>query len=515
MVELPLEQIHTQNPEQEEKNQTHHRQSQHLAYADDQRVYRDLQSLVPSYQSQRSKNTENSQDLDLLKLIAAIAGEAKGGEDDDDEVEYVADLAEVGIGAVEGEAVGEDFEECFKDEDGSDGGLDDEEYVLLVGGALGEGVVDGEEDAGEEDEEDDEGVEVGVGDEGGEESPEGVARGEEEEGVAAEDELALGELAADALVELGPLVLAPGELHQAVAPLELPEDLVVRVGVGLCFGVEVGLLAGRGVFLVLLGDDLVRVGGFFLGGLFLVRLAEVVEQHGHEELEDDEVADDHDRDEVDGRVHGLVAAHVVVRDLVPRLVRDQDEHCDQRVVELLEVRPRWVPVEDVLGGLPICVEPHLVREQLHAQQGRHHDEEQEQDQEVDDRLQGLHDGRDQLGELLPLLRQLEHPEQPQRPEGLERSQEPYNSVNRRLTLRVLLDGCVQDQLHQRDQHDHAVEHVQRVLEVSTQPVPHHLHPHLDREYRREHHVHRVQDRHLLLADRVPIHRQSYRVQYYK
>mmetsp|Transcript_58370 Transcript_58370/g.186061 ORF Transcript_58370/g.186061 Transcript_58370/m.186061 type:complete len:687 (-) Transcript_58370:770-2830(-) len=115
----------------------------------------------------------------------------------------------------------------------------------------------------------------------------------------------------------------------------------------------------------------------------------------------------------------------------------------------------------------------LVAEELHPQQREDEDEQQQDEAEVGDAREGLEDRVDDLVELLPAPRELEHAQQA---EGAQHAQRAARAAHR-LLQRDLHEG--------RDDH-YPVEDVHPVLDVAHEAEADDLDDHLDAEVGREH-----------------------------
>lgn len=138
---------------------------------------------------------------------------------------------------------------------------------------------------------------------------------------------------------------------------------------------------------------------FASAGLILL-VVEVVEEDGEEEVEEDHDADDDEGEEVDD---GDVAVRVpeLEHRLVPVLARQNREHHYQP----REERAERVALLVLREGLLDLV---LLGEDLHPEEYVDVDEQEEQHREARDVDQRAHYSLNELVQLVPRLRQLEH-----------------------------------------------------------------------------------------------------------
>jgi len=130
--------------------------------------------------------------------------------------------------------------------------------------------------------------------------------------------------------------------------------------------------------------------------LVLVLSSKVAEEDGEEQGHDDEHPD-HDEQEEEGNGCPARRPPAVVHDLVPVLPSEDLKDCHKGPKERVEVCPRRVDVFEAVvldrHLVPGVVEPQLVGEELHAQEGEDVHEEQEEERQVGDADDGWRRGR--------------------------------------------------------------------------------------------------------------------------
>jgi hypothetical protein len=234
--------------------------------------------------------------------------------------------------------------------------------------------------------------------------------------------------------------------------------------------------------------------------LIIFLVLKVLQENGREELDQDKVPDEHERDEVDDWA-GLYAAvpHIVKHDIVPAVSHQYLKDSSGGRPDGVKVGSGGDAIHGVNGASVEHIPPVLdvffdaVSEELHPEEtvGEHHD--QEQDGVVSHVFDCVPDLDDHDLKALPTPRQLEYPDHP---EGSEGRHDPLPARLRR--------SQVVNHLNQTHYDYYEVKPVEFIIVVQLRPQSQHLTDHLHHKEPCQHYVYLVIDSRLILRHGMSI-----------